>query len=427
MSLAIKVENLSKSYHLGNFNTGTLSSDLQRKLMLLLGKDDPYKKIGINKEIDSKIVWSLKDINFELEQGNVLGLIGRNGAGKSTLLKVLSQITSPTTGTIKTKGKIASLLEVGTGFHPELTGRENVFLNGAILGMRKREIQKKFDEIVSFSGVEKYIDTPVKRYSSGMYVRLAFAVAANLDSEILIVDEVLAVGDADFQNKCLGKMNEVSKNEGRTILFVSHNMSAVEKLCNSIMIIDSGKSDQITFDVKKGISKYLNKGLDNGLPTEYINNGESHPNFTLNKFYIGDKDGNIISSPQQNFFDNYIFINYSCNTIDPSLEISYKVYNENNEIVFVSSNTDTDYENWPKNIVGTNTLYSIIPKHYLNQGIYKIQLFASLYRKEWILDPAKIDASVYLQIDGGLSNSPHWISKREGINAPILKWEKIND
>jgi len=222
-----------------------LSRDIHRWWAMARGKDDPFLTIGETNDRSTKgksdVVWSLKNIDFEIEKGDAVGIIGRNGAGKSTLLKVLSQVTTPTSGKVKIKGRIASLLEVGTGFHPELSGRENVFLNGAILGMRKKEIVSKFDEIVDFSGVERYIDTPVKRYSSGMYVRLAFAVAAHLQSEILIVDEVLAVGDYDFQKKCLGKMNEVSSSEGRTILFVSHNMGSVVKLCRNAILLNKGE------------------------------------------------------------------------------------------------------------------------------------------------------------------------------------------
>lgn len=243
-NIAIKAENLSKAYQLGEIGTGTISRDLERWYARIRGKEDPFLRIGETNDRTSKgssdVVWSLKDINFEIEQGDAVGIIGRNGAGKSTLLKVLSRVTSPTTGRITGKGRIASLLEVGTGFHPELTGRENIYLNGAILGMRKKEITRKFDEIVDFAGVERYIDTPVKRYSSGMYVRLAFAVAAHLESEILIVDEVLAVGDAEFQKKCLGKMGEVSKGEGRTVLFVSHNMGSVQELCNKGFVLNQG-------------------------------------------------------------------------------------------------------------------------------------------------------------------------------------------
>lgn len=244
-NIAIKVENLSKAYQLGQIGTGTISRDLERWYARIRGKEDPFLRIGETNDRsikgESDVVWSLKDINFEIEQGDAVGIIGRNGAGKSTLLKILSKVTAPTTGRISGKGRIASLLEVGTGFHPELSGRENIFLNGAILGMRKKEIQRKFDEIVDFAGIERYIDTPVKRYSSGMYVRLAFAVAAHLESEILIVDEVLAVGDAEFQKKCLGKMGEVSKGEGRTVLFVSHDMNSVGQLCRNGLHLKDGK------------------------------------------------------------------------------------------------------------------------------------------------------------------------------------------
>lgn len=263
MSIVIKVENLSKAYQLGEIGTGTISRDLERWWARFWGKEDPFLRIGETNDRSTKgtsdIVWSLKDLNFEIEQGDAVGIIGRNGAGKSTLLKILSRVTSPTTGSIKVKGRIASLLEVGTGFHPELTGRENIYLNGAILGMRKTEIKRKFDEIVNFSGVERYIDTPVKRYSSGMYVRLAFAVAAHLESEILIVDEVLAVGDTEFQKKCLGKMGDVNRGEGRTILFVSHNMSAIISLCKSGMLLEQGQHI-----LGGSITEVTNKYLEHG-------------------------------------------------------------------------------------------------------------------------------------------------------------------
>ncbi|WP_379093542.1 ABC transporter ATP-binding protein [Pedobacter sp. UC225_65] len=267
-NIAIKAENLSKAYQLGEIGTGTISRDLERWYAKIRGKEDPFLRIGETNDRSTKgasdIVWSLKDLNFEIQQGDAVGIIGRNGAGKSTLLKILSKVTGPTTGKISGKGRIASLLEVGTGFHPELSGRENIFLNGAILGMRKHEIKRKFDEIVDFAGVERYIDTPVKRYSSGMYVRLAFAVAAHLESEILIVDEVLAVGDAEFQKKCLGKMGEVSKGEGRTVLFVSHNMHAVIELCNKGIVLNNGKvvfnstaNEAVKF-YQKNQAQYLN-------------------------------------------------------------------------------------------------------------------------------------------------------------------------
>ena len=257
----LKAENISKQYRLGNVGTGTLSHDINRFWHKVRGKEDPYLKIGAVNDRSSKTkteyVWALRDINFEVQKGEVLGIIGKNGAGKSTLLKILSRVTSPTTGVIKTRGRIASLLEVGTGFHPELTGRENVYLNGAILGMTRSEINSKMYEIVDFSGCDLYIDTPVKRYSSGMKVRLAFAVAAHLEPDILVVDEVLAVGDAEFQKKAIGKMQDISKGQGRTVLFVSHNMAAVKSLCTRAIVLEHGKT-VFEGDTDAAISYYLN-------------------------------------------------------------------------------------------------------------------------------------------------------------------------
>jgi lipopolysaccharide transport system ATP-binding protein len=263
--IVIKSDNISKLYRLGNVSVATFKEDLFKLWANVRGKEDPALSLAESndrtKTSKSGYVWALKDIGFEVKRGEVMGVIGRNGAGKSTLLKILSKVTAPTTGSIKVKGRIASLLEVGTGFHPELTGRENIYLNGHILGMTKKEIDRKFDEIVEFAGVEKYLETPVKRYSSGMYVRLAFAVAAHLEPEILIVDEVLAVGDAEFQKKCLGKMNDISRNDGRTILFVSHNMAAVRSLCSTAIVIQNGK--------------LLARGSSESMVQEYLNSDKS--------------------------------------------------------------------------------------------------------------------------------------------------------
>ncbi|MBO7480924.1 MAG: ABC transporter ATP-binding protein [Bacteroidales bacterium] len=266
MPTAIKIENVSKQYRLGVISTGTLSHDLNRWWTTnVLRREDPYLKIGETNDRASKgnsdYVWALKDINMEIEQGDVVGIIGKNGAGKSTLLKLLSRVTKPTTGTIKYKGRIASLLEVGTGFHPEMTGRENIYMNGAIMGMTRAEITRKLDEIVDFSGCERYLDTPVKRYSSGMTVRLGFAIAAHLDPEILVVDEVLAVGDAEFQKKAIGKMQDVSKGEGRTVLFVSHNMGAVRNLCKSGCVLKNGIIDFVG-TAGDAIDHYLTTRVD---------------------------------------------------------------------------------------------------------------------------------------------------------------------
>ena len=263
---AIEFNNISKIYRLGLVSTGTLAHDLKRWwTMNIRGKEDPYLTIGETNDRatkgESEYVWALKDIDFKVEQGDVVGIIGKNGAGKSTLLKILSKVTAPTTGTIRARGRIGSLLEVGTGFHPEMTGRENIYMNGAILGMTKAEIDRKLDEIVDFSGCERYIDTPVKRYSSGMMVRLGFAVAAHLDPEILVVDEVLAVGDAEFQKKAIGKMQDVSRGEGRTVLFVSHNMAAVRQLCKRGILLEKGKIKQ-TGEIEDVVSTYLTDDVD---------------------------------------------------------------------------------------------------------------------------------------------------------------------
>jgi len=306
--LAIKAENISKQYRLGKVGTGTLSHDLNRLWYKVRGFEDPYIKIGEANDRsmkgESDYVWSLRDINFEIEQGDSVGIIGRNGAGKSTLLKLLSKVTKPTTGGFKVNGRIASLLEVGTGFNPEMTGRENIYLNGAILGMRRAEITRKLDEIIAFSGVERYIDTPVKRYSSGMYVRLAFAVAAHLESEILIVDEVLAVGDAEFQKKCLGKMGDISKGEGRTVLFVSHDLNAVSKLCKKGIFLNQGKIE-IEGMAEEVITTYLNEGIEDAI---YINNNNILKPVYIKMIETQNKKGNISSEFYYDEEINFKFI-----------------------------------------------------------------------------------------------------------------------
>ncbi|MDI9320113.1 MAG: polysaccharide ABC transporter ATP-binding protein [Phycisphaerales bacterium] len=298
--IAIKVDNVGKLYRLGEVGTGTLSHDLNRWVARMRGKEDPFAKIGESNDRtqkgESDYVWALQDVNFEVKKGEVLGIIGKNGAGKSTLLKLLSKVTKPTTGHIKVNGRIASLLEVGTGFHPEMTGRENIFLNGAIMGMTKKEISSKFDEIVDFAGVERYVDTPVKRYSSGMYVRLAFAVAAHLEPEILIVDEVLAVGDAEFQKKCLGKMKDVSVNDGRTVLFVSHNMAAVKQLCTTGIVMRNGA---IVFDGEAlPAVDYYQTSHDTNSFFEHSGSLDSAPgnhNIRILKFEVEPTTGEAIS------------------------------------------------------------------------------------------------------------------------------------
>ncbi|WP_159947801.1 ABC transporter ATP-binding protein [Polaribacter septentrionalilitoris] len=304
----LKVENISKQYRLGTLGTGTITHDVNRWWHLIRGKEDPYLKIGeINDRStkgSSEYVWALKDISFEVKKGEILGIIGKNGAGKSTLLKILSKVTGPTTGAIKSKGRIASLLEVGTGFHPEMTGRENIFLNGAILGMTKKEIQSKLDEIISFSGCERYIDTPVKRYSSGMTVRLAFAVAAFLEPDILVVDEVLAVGDAEFQKKAIGKMQDISSTDGRTVLFVSHNMAAVKNLCSRGVVLGNGRT-LFSGDIDSAVNFYLKNTKS---VKKYKNNKTTKLNY-IAEVFISDINGKSILNSlkkKKEYFLNFI-------------------------------------------------------------------------------------------------------------------------
>ncbi len=420
MSTAIKVENLSKIYRLGEIGTGTISKDLERFFkMKILKQEDPFLRIGEANDRatkgDSDLVYSLKDINFEIEQGDAVGIIGRNGAGKSTLLKILSRVTSPTTGKINIKGRVASLLEVGTGFHPELTGRENIYLNGAILGMRKKEIDRKFDEIVDFSGVERYIDTPVKRYSSGMYVRLAFAVAAHLESEILIVDEVLAVGDAEFQKKCLGKMGEVSKGEGRTILFVSHNLAAVKQLCTKAISIANGK--------------LIEYGFSRDVANNYVKQSESISNFNFINPNPSSTDiltANFILNDNSCFFTESkieLEINYQIEKNMVGSIVNFIVSNEEQNI-WQSFDTDVYNDLLNKRSVGTYNVKIIIPPFSLKPGKYNISIGIGIANSDIICQYEKA-----LSIDV-ISNSSNYtfVSYREdrvGVVPSYLTWNSI--
>ena len=368
--VVIKAEHISKQYRLGLVGTGTVRDDMKRWWYNLRGKEDPFLKIGEANDRSSKgesdYVWSLRDINFEINQGDSVGIIGRNGAGKSTLLKILSQVTQPTTGKIYTKGRIASLLEVGTGFHPEMTGRENIYLNGAILGMRKHEITRKFDEIVAFSGVERYIDTPVKRYSSGMYVRLAFAVAAHLESEILIVDEVLAVGDAEFQKKCLGKMNDVSKAEGRTVLFVSHSMASVKKLCNKGIVLHHGET-VFNGNVESAINYYENNliATDRNLSIEYSDS----PSLPMQI-----KSVNLLNSKLNKLFtteDELVFeFEFLTRENVEGAYITIDLKDSNDELVYWSGDYTSD--RFKNKVIGHSKLLCKLPKGLLTSGIYNV-------------------------------------------------------
>jgi len=379
--IILKAENISKQYRLGLIGTGTISHDLNRWWHKIRGKEDPFLKIGDTNDRstkgDSDYVWALKDINFEVRPGEVLGIIGKNGAGKSTLLKILSRVTTPTTGEIKTKGRIASLLEVGTGFHPELTGRENIYLNGAILGMTKAEIKAKEDEIIDFSGCARYVDTPVKRYSSGMRVRLAFAVAAFLEPDILVIDEVLAVGDAEFQKKAIGKMQDISKTDGRTVLFVSHNMAAVQNLCNRLIVLKNG-SIKFSGEVKDGIDFYLNSSNIKNNDLELINE-----NFRVNKISLLNESNNktsvgILGKPL-NFK-----IEFNSKIVVSNFVVKITVKNYFDKVLFVLSNFHTGQVfNIEK---GENIIYCKIDKMPLFSGSYNVNLyFLDLIKRETIL------------------------------------------
>ena len=383
--LAIKAENISKQYRLGKVGTGTLSHDLNRLWYKVRGLEDPYVKIGEANDRSSKgesdYVWSLRDINFEIEQGDAVGIIGRNGAGKSTLLKLLSKVTKPTTGGFKVKGRIASLLEVGTGFNPEMTGRENIYLNGAILGMRSHEITRKLDEIIAFSGVERYIDTPVKRYSSGMYVRLAFAVAAHLESEILIVDEVLAVGDAEFQKKCLGKMGDVSKGEGRTVLFVSHNMAAVQNLCFKGLLLENGIIKK-TGGINDVLAEYLvSTKIENVKLSENTNRkGNGFLKFT-DGFFISDNDNNI-----ETFKDLKIKLNFELNFASKIIQSRIDIGINNfmgDRVAWLSSNVVISEFS-----IFSNSIEFLIKDLPLAPGDYTLNLFSEINNEiaDWLTE-----------------------------------------
>jgi lipopolysaccharide transport system ATP-binding protein len=419
--VAISVKGLGKKYTIG----GPQEKYRTFRDAIVNSAKAPFRRLSSSEPL--REFWALKDVSFNVEPGEVVGIIGRNGAGKSTLLKILSRITSPTEGTVDLYGRVGSLLEVGTGFHPELTGRENIFLSGSILGMKKREIDAKLDEIVKFSEIEKFLDTPVKRYSSGMYVRLAFAVAAHLETEILLIDEVLAVGDAAFQKKCLGKMGDVATKEGRTVLFVSHNMNAIEQLCSSCILIEKGHITQKGQNVSQIIKSYLFP--DNGmlLPSQWTNSGFEFENpwFKPNRFFIKDSFNNILNNPVSNNQDIWLQIEGTVDALDPALVIGYSIVNAEGATIYVSYFNDQDISEWPVFSPGEVTLKTKIPRRFLNEGSYIIELRVQLHYRMRITEPGKKAPSINLLIRGGLSDSPYWTEKRIGIIAPVMEWEGI--
>jgi lipopolysaccharide transport system ATP-binding protein len=419
----IKVENLSKLYQLGQVGTGTLRHDLNRWWNLMLGKEDPYAKIGQTNVRDGQssgsndFVWALRNINLEVKQGDTLGIIGKNGAGKSTLLKILSRVTSPTEGTIKVKGRIASLLEVGTGFHPELTGRENIFLNGAILGMTKAEIRHKLDEIIEFSGVSKYIDTPVKRYSSGMYVRLAFAVAAHLEAEILIVDEVLAVGDAEFQKKCLGKMQDASTKEGRTVLFVSHNLGAIGQLCRETIILKDGFLNY-QGETKNAIDQYLKLNQEKRTIFNNLNSKNDTDILEVKVVDINSPDNAKYTFAIQEEIVFHFFLKINRRKY-PNITLSINVFNSKHIILFSSDFDKFNYENdiyIIKAIVPNNTL--VPDSYYVNVSLHMPNIQIIKY----------IENAINFEVTETGSNLYKYSGNNYGCIFLNIKWDvvKIN-
>lgn len=415
---AIRAVNISKQYRLGEVGTGTLSHDLNRAWARLRGKEDPFLKIGESNDRSTKgesdYVWSLKDINFEIEKGDAVGIIGRNGAGKSTLLKLLSRVTKPTTGHFDVQGRIASLLEVGTGFNPEMTGRENIFLNGAILGMRRQEIKRKFDEIVDFAGVERYIDTPVKRYSSGMYVRLAFAVAAHLESEILIVDEVLAVGDAEFQKKCLGKMGDVSKGEGRTVLFVSHNLTAVKTLCTKGIVLKNGNL-ACSGSVNEALIHYNGDNIRENMGVKFDQSLQhfNSPKFALEEIKIVSKDNTDLILLEQN---TEFFIQTKCvvKTSAERIHLSFVFKNSENITIFTSTNSHEPLK------VGANLVRFKIPANFLNIDKYSLDLYVISNKKQSILFEEDVLSFTVLQKE---REAGDWMEREPGFITTNFEWQ----
>ena len=436
-SPAIRIEKVSKQYRLGTVGTGTIAHDLNRWWHRARGKEDPYSKIGEVNQRDrqdaagekTNYVWALKDINLEVQQGEILGIIGRNGAGKSTLLKLLSRVTAPTTGSIKTKGRIASLLEVGTGFHPELTGRENVYLNGSILGMRRHEITRQLDQIVDFSGCAKYLDTPVKRYSSGMMVRLGFAVAAHLSCEILIVDEVLAVGDAEFQRKAVDRMGAISSGQGRTIIFVSHNMTAVENICNLVVKLEFGRIHDPPGSPNIEIQNYLRKGNHWAAGAYWERQPEDqvdHDVATPLRLWFCNAEENKANAIVRSDQIGLVTFDFKVNVISTSLNVGIAVFDEKNTLLFWSVNTDNLERQTYLLEPGVHSAKCRIPKHLLNKGRYRIDGILSLHGIQWISKPDSTNVSISIEVKGGLSKSPFWTTRRPGILAPHLHWEISN-
>jgi len=421
----LKVENISKQYRLGEVGSGTISHDINRWWYKIRGKEDPYLKIGDtndrSKKGDSDYVWALKDITFDVKRGEVLGIIGKNGAGKSTLLKILSKVTAPTTGSIKSRGRIASLLEVGTGFHPELTGRENIYLNGAILGMTKKEIAAKINEIIEFSGCERYIDTPTKRYSSGMTVRLAFAVAAFLEPEILIIDEVLAVGDAEFQKKALGKMQDISKGEGRTVLFVSHNMAAVKALCTKGLVLKNGEISYAgEIDEALAIYSIVAHSTSSKVIFDAETKRSGNRNLEILSLEISNQQG-IITNEFSIGDDINVKFGIRNNSGEARSEIGVQVKSSDDMPIFHMMARDSEFELHHGN---HDEYFNVKIKDIrLFPGIYSINITASNTTGHEIFD--SIENALSFQIIDGGKYTVRRLPRAAGLYFLNPEWEKL--
>jgi lipopolysaccharide transport system ATP-binding protein len=417
MKPSIEVQNLSKQFRLGEIQGYKTIRETMQNI---------FKHRRKKQDVD--YIWALRNISFNVQQGEVLGIIGRNGAGKTTLLKILSRITEPTEGIAKLRGRVASLLEVGTGFHPELTGRENIFLNGALLGMRKSEIKVKFDEIIAFSEIEKFLDTPVKRYSSGMYVRLAFAVAAHLEPEILIVDEVLAVGDVQFQKKCLGKMKEVSKREGRTVLFVSHNMSAISSLCTKGMLLVNGKL-AYSGTARDTVKEYL-EGIEDSKnkKMEWLAPKRKYPFANvvrINRFYVMDEDGNIPIGRLFNSKQYNVVIESDLLQSDGRLIFIVAYYGEDGTLLFTTDIHDTGEISFDKVSPGQLKLSVPVPVGLLANKSYEIELWCALHYVGWVLPPDS-ESRMRFEFFRDVDLNPYSNNEtRLGALAPVLKWKLL--
>lgn len=424
MKPAVEVKNVSKSYiinHKNKASYSTLKDDLANIVKRPLG----LANVNDGKEEE---FWALKNVSFEVPQGEIFGIVGRNGSGKSTMLKILSRIVEPTKGQITLRGRVASLLEVGTGFHPELTGRENIYFNGSMLGMSRQEISQKFDEIVAFSEVEKFLDTPVKFYSSGMYVRLAFSVAAHLDPDILILDEVLAVGDAGFQKKSLQKITETMQ-RGKTVLFVSHSMGAVQQLCTKGMLLNNGQVEfvgpvgELTekyFDLMRHEEgAHLIKSVWTAIEAPIAKNEHFNPT----KLYLTDNNGKLIKGTAQNNQDKWVTIEADVEKESDLYTMGYMIKNEQKTMVYMTFSSDLPDNKQPKLKAGKVVMRSKIPAHLLNSGKYTISIIGGVYNKFWIFDPESRTPSIEMLIDGGLSNSKFWKTQRSGIIAPEMEWQ----